>query len=607
MLSADRAGPAAALAGAAEAPAIQSRLRLRVMARLAAAVLVCVAAAPIVPWPMIAAWLAAALLSSWCEERYFSRYGFGTAGDRTRRSLIAPLFRGVSTALYAVMAAGLIIAGQAAQREFAFAMLTVSMVDVLMRYFRSSTVFMACITPHVLVLTWVGFDLARAAILHGDVVTALTPYATAALFVVLFWAAHRQLNETWTALSLATSDAHRRERVADAASRAKSQFLARMSHELRTPLNGVLGMAQAMAGGKLAADQRERLKTLRRSGESLLSVLDDLLDLSKVEADSLEPVQTEFDLPHLVRGVAMAFDQPARQKGLAFDHTIEPAAEGLCLGDAPRLRRVLQALVSNAVKFTDRGEVRLSVERFDDVVCFRVSDTGLGIYADQIPHLFETFFQADGSSTRRFEGAGLGLAICHRLVRLMGGTVEVASTPGQGSTFTVRLPMAAVDGSPRQRLETDAEAARRMFGEIRVLAAEDNLVNQLVLKSLLDQVGIALTIVPNGREAIEAWETGAWDLVLMDIQMPEMNGITATREIRSREEAHGRDRTPIVALTANTMTHQVAEYEAAGMDYVIPKPLRASELFDTIARVMAHAPDAGASALVGASARGAMQ
>ncbi|RAK60785.1 hybrid sensor histidine kinase/response regulator [Phenylobacterium hankyongense] len=593
-----------ALAGAAEAPVIQSRFRLRVIARLAAAVLVCVAAAPIAPWPMIAAWLAAVLLSSWCEERFFSRYGFEADGARPGISLVAPLFRCVSTALYAVMAAGLIVAGQAAQREFAFAMLTVSMVDVLMRYFRSSAVFMACITPHILVLTWIGFGLTRAAILQGEVATALTPYATAALFVVLFWAAHRQLNETWTALTLATADAHRRERAADAASRAKSQFLACMSHELRTPLNGVLGMAQAMAGGELAADQRERLKTIRRSGESLLSVLDDLLDLSKVEADRLEPMRTEFDLPHLVRGVAMAFEHPARQKGLAFHHEIAPAAEGLCLGDAPRLRRVLQALVSNAVKFTDQGEVRLSVERLDDDVCFRVSDTGVGIYADQIPHLFETFFQADGSSTRRFEGAGLGLAICHRLLRLMGGAVEVASTPGLGSTFTVRLPMPAAGGSASsERPETGPPAAQPAFGHVRVLAAEDNLVNQLVLQSLLDQVGITLTIVPNGREAIEAWETGAWDLVLMDVQMPEMNGVTATREIRSREAARGHDRTPIVALTANTMTHQIAEYEAAGMDCVIPKPLRASELFDTIARVLAPPPNAGSNAIIGASAR----
>jgi signal transduction histidine kinase/AmiR/NasT family two-component response regulator len=529
--------------------------------------------------PLIVAWFAAVLASSWLEEIFHETGSLGGVPQTRTSRVLPPLFRSVATALYALMAAVLIVRGQAAAREFAFAMMAVSMVYVLMRYYRSSWVFVLCISPHLVVLTWVGVGLTRTALAADQILEAFTPTATAALFAVLFWAARSQLADSRSALTAATAEARERARAADAANHAKSSFLACMSHELRTPLNGVLGMAQAMMADELSGAQRERLKTIRRSGQTLLSVLDDLLDLSKVEADGLEPQLGDFDLPHLVRGVGMAFEHFAQEKGLTLELAIAPSAQGECLGDAARLRRALCALLSNAVKFTDEGTVQVRVERMHTDIQFHVTDTGVGIEPDHLPHLFEVFYQADGSITRRFGGTGVGLAVCHKLTQLMDGAITVASEPGVGSTFTLRVPLPLK--APVESAAPVAPPALTCAG-VRVLAAEDNPVNRLVLQSLLAQAQIAPTMVRDGREAVEAWRDGAWDLVIMDIQMPEMDGITATQVIREQERIAGRRHTPIIALTANTMTHQLAEYAAAGIDRVIPKPVDAAQLFEAI-------------------------
>jgi signal transduction histidine kinase/ActR/RegA family two-component response regulator len=555
------------------------RINRRLVTQIVAGGLICVAAAPLLAWPLIASWFAVVLASSWLEEIFHQSSSLGGVPASRAARMLPPLFRSVATTLYALMAAVLIVRGQAAAREFAFAMMAVSMVYVLMRYYRWPWVFVLCISPHLAVLTWVGVRLTREALAQGQVLEALTPIATVALFAVLFWAARSKLAESRSALTAAMAEARGRARAADAANHAKSSFLACMSHELRTPLNGVIGMAQAMMADDLSGVQRERLKTIRRSGQTLLSVLDDLLDLSKIETDGPEPQLGEFDLPHLVRGVGMAFEALAQEKGLAFQLAIAPAAAGACLGDAARLRRTLSALLSNAVKFTDEGTVQVRVERMQDDIQFHVTDTGVGIAADELPHLFEVFYQADGSVTRRFGGTGVGLAVCHKLAQLMDGAITVASEPGVGSTFTLRVPLPRKE--PVESAAPVVPAALTCAG-VRVLAAEDNPVNRLVLQALLAQAGIAPTMVRDGREAVEAWRDGSWDLVIMDIQMPEMDGVSATLAIREQERIAGGRRTPIIALTANTMTHQLAEYAAAGMDSVIPKPVDAAQLFEAI-------------------------
>jgi CheY-like chemotaxis protein len=255
------------------------------------------------------------------------------------------------------------------------------------------------------------------------------------------------------------------------------------------------------------------------------------------------------------------------------------------MGDSARIRRVLYSLVDNAVKFTETGGVTLTVARANGEVVFRVDDTGIGIGEEHLGHLFEGFFQADAGATRRYGGAGLGLALCREMAELMGGSIEASSEDGAGSTFIVRLPLAKAIGDHVQpgaaRPADDMDPT-----QVRVLAAEDNDTNQLVLKTLLAQAGLEVTMVENGRQAVEAWEARPWDIILMDIQMPVMDGVVATRTIRDRERATGRRRTPILAVTANAMTHQVAEYEAAGMDGVAPKPIDIVSLLNAMQQAL---------------------
>ena len=389
------------------------------------------------------------------------------------------------------------------------------------------------------------------------------------------------------------------KRQAEAASQAKSAFLAVMSHEIRTPLNGVLGMTQALAADPtLTQAQRARLQTIRDSGESLLAILNDILDLSKIEAGKLELDHIAFAIGDVAESAHVSFKALARQKGLKFKLFVADAAKGAYLGDPTRVRQLLFNLISNALKFTDEGEIKLSVEAgADRGLVLSVSDTGVGIAPDRLERIFEKFEQADLSATRRHGGAGLGLAICRELCTLMGGTIGAESELGKGSRFTIALPLERAEAGaakPAPAPEPVFEpAAPAEAGDLRILAAEDNPTNQLVLKALLAQVGVEPVVVENGKLAVEAWENGGFDLILMDIQMPEMGGMEATRAIREAETALGRPRIPIVALTANAMAHQVAEYEGAGMDAHVPKPIDAALLFGAIERLLAEAAEAG--------------
>ncbi len=367
-----------------------------------------------------------------------------------------------------------------------------------------------------------------------------------------------------------------------------------MSHEIRTPLNGVLAMAQVMERGELPEPQRERLAIVRQSGEQLLAVLNDVLDLSKIEAGKLELSDHDFDLERLVGPVGDGFRALANEKALEFTVEIDPSAAGLWRGDSDRLRQILGNLISNAIKFTAQGKVAARFERADaGGLRLSVSDTGIGIPQDKILTLFEKFTQADSSTTRQYGGTGLGLAICRELAQLMGGQISVLSEEDKGSTFIVELPF------PRG-LTVDAEEAPQATADaqqrsVRVLAAEDNLVNQKVLKAIVEPMDVELALVGDGRAAVEAWRTGHFDVILMDIQMPVMDGIAAAKAIRAAEKAEKRPRTPILALTANALVHQVEEYLAAGMDGHVAKPIEISKLYDAMSRVLSEPAEAEAA------------
>jgi PAS domain S-box-containing protein len=408
--------------------------------------------------------------------------------------------------------------------------------------------------------------------------------------VVRIYGAFQDITAEWEAQRALSQQADELSRARDAAleaARAKGVFLATMSHELRTPLNGVLGMTGLLLDTPLSSEQRELADTIRTSGEALLSLVNDVLDYSKIEAGRVAIDAVSFDLRALVGDALEIVTATARFKDLTLDVEIDGLLPPALIGDPARLRQVLLNLLGNALKFTDRGGVRLRVRRqrehFDPVgVRFEVIDTGVGIAADAVSSLFERFTQVDDSSTRRHGGAGLGLAISKHLVELMGGGIGVISAPGEGSTFwfTVRLGIDA--GGRIGPSETAAPAtAPRIAAGRRVLVAEDNAVNQKVATRMLERLGLDVDVVGDGDAAATAVLTRAYDLVLMDCQMPGADGYSATAMIRARETTR---HTHIVAMTANVMEGDRDRCLAAGMDDYLSKPVRLPDLIRTLER-----------------------
>jgi signal transduction histidine kinase/CheY-like chemotaxis protein len=389
-------------------------------------------------------------------------------------------------------------------------------------------------------------------------------------------------------VSLARDKIAKLSRELERATEAKSEFLARMSHEIRTPMNSLLGMAELLWETELSSEQREYVRIFRRAGDNLLNVINDILDFSKVEAGQVELESVEFDLADVLERAREVIAVRTRAKGLALTCRTGANVPARLIGDPGRLQQILLNLLGNAVKFTERGEVAVQVEmEGDGALHFAVSDTGIGIPADRVATIFDSFTQVDAATTRKYGGTGLGLAISKRFVELMGGKIWAESTPGQGSTmhFTARFGIANTAtgvqvGSP-QPVREDGKLA------LRILLADDSEDNRFLIRGYLRDSGCVIDEVENGAQALEKFQQGGYDVVLMDAEMPVMDGYTATRAMRAHERERGVPRTPILALTAHALQEAKRQSIDAGCTDHLTKPIQKGTL---IAALRRHAP-----------------
>ncbi len=455
------------------------------------------------------------------------------------------------------------------------------MTFTLVLGFRDGAAAMGIAFVTILITGWMGLG---GDIQSGEATEAAEYGALAAAAIFAFAGGIVFRREMISALEALSAQ----KAAADRANAAKSEFLANMSHEIRTPLNGVLGMATVLEHTALSPAQQRAVDVVKSSGSHLLSMLNDILDLSKIEAEQLELEDIEFIPLEVVEGVRDLHAPVAEAAGLTLTLTVQPGADPKAerLGDPTRLAQILHNLVSNAVKFTSQGSVEIVVSALDERagLVFEVRDTGCGMSPDQLERIFKPFVQADSSTSRSFGGTGLGLAICKRIVDAMGGALTVSSVLDQGSTFRAELPLARVD-QRRAAASGSDDAVDEASKALRILVVDDSETNRLVAAGLLRPVNAKVTLAETGENAVQLYQAGEFDLVFMDIRMPGMDGFETLSELRRIEAEAGAARTPVIAMTANVMGAQIEQYTKAGFADFIAKPIDQARLVEVASSV----------------------
>jgi len=564
----------------ATAYAMVSQVRYRELAtRIALASFIGATAWFMVPgvWPIV--WFAAVLVTQGLDWLVFRRFRMNPGWEPDRAYVIlCSAVTVLSVVVYAGITAYLWFRGGEVGRIFAMVQCAGGLLHVSLHMHQVRAILISAVASHA--TYFLGLPIL------GAIITGSWHELLIAIGCLLYMShlvvAVRQSSMTTTALKSARDAEQRARQKAEVASAAKSDFLAVVSHEIRTPMNAVISAANLLRRTRLDTRQREHVSMLIDAGDVLMGLLNDVLDFSKIEAGKMELESADMVVRERLATMARLWEPRARANGVRLTLHIAPAVPEAVRTDPLRFQQILFNLLSNAVKFTEEGEIVVAVGWDGAGLSVAVSDTGCGIPADRLTHVFNSFEQADVGTTRRHGGTGLGLSISRKLAEIMGGSLTLDSVEGQGSTFTLALPMEAVEGEaarPERQIETTDSLRGRS-----ILAADDHEVNRRILTLLLEPHGCRLTLVENGAEALEAAAREPFDAILMDMQMPVMDGLEATRRIREGAVNGG---TPVIALTANAMDNHRAAWDAAGVHAFLTKPIDPVMLAATLAEACA--------------------